>query len=487
MFHSNTPVRSTQKDQLYPFYDAIVIGAGIAGLICGTFLAKTGKKVLIVEQHSIPGGYCTSFKRKGFNFDAAVHHIGGCGRWSVVGRCLRILGIEMDFSCLDPMDNLIFPDFSIEIPADLERYILGLQDRYPPEKDRIKSFFQDYTKLYRATFHNEKSQILETYKNITYGDMLNRYFENDELKTILSGQWGYIGLPPSQASAIAMCQMMVNYLKDGAYFPSGGTQGFANAIFKKFIDFGGHVMLSSEAIKIHLNGTAVNGITLRGGKEISSGLLVSNIDARKTFLELLEGEMDPSFLKKIHGMRRSCSFFLLYLGLGGDADVSNLKRGFYHQATNSNSLDREWMYISVPTRICPDLAPLNKKIISVVVSINEETYEDVTNWDSFKEHMTRVILNRLEEYVPNIQKYIEVKEAATPKTLERYTSNTKGAAYGWAVTVDQMWDNRLPHESPIKNLYLAGHWTRPGPGIAAVVSSGWSVANLIIENWRQTI
>ena len=98
--------------------------------------------------------------------------------------------------------------------------------------------------------------------------------------------------------------------------------------------------------------------------------------------------------------------------------------------------------------------------------------------------MTLQTINRLKSYIPNLNKYIEVKESATPKTLERYTSNTNGAAYGWEVTVDQMWENRLPQKTPIENLYLTGHWTRPGPGICAVVSSGWGVANLIMDNWR---
>jgi len=484
MLLSDKGIQSTKKDMLYPYYDATVIGAGIAGLVCAAFLAKCGKKVLLVEQHFIPGGYCTSFKRKGFTFDAAVHHIGGCGKWSVVGRCFKTLGIEMDFYPLDPMDHLIFPNFSIEIPADLDEYLTRLQERYPSEKDNIKDFFQDFIKLYRATFNIEKSQIIDKYKDQTYGEMLNAFFKNDELKMILAGQWGYIGLPPTQASAIAMCQMMINYLKDGAFFPAGGTQEFANAIFKKFIDFGGHVMLSSKVEKILLNDNSVRGIKLQNDKEISTGLVVSNIDARQTFFDLLEGKMDSSFLKKVEEMRESCSFFLLYLGVGGDIDLSNLKRGFYHTATDVNTIDKEWLYISVPTKICPTLAPSSKQIISVVVYLDKAMYKNVTDWKSFKERMTLQTINRLESYVPDLKKYIEVKESATPKTLERYTSNTNGAAYGWEVTVDQMWENRLPQKTPIENLYLTGHWTRPGPGICAVVSSGWSVANLIMENWR---
>ena len=484
MLSSDKCIQSTKKDKLYPYYDAIIIGAGIAGLVCAAFLAKCGKKVLMVEQHFIPGGYCTSFKRKGFTFDAAVHHIGGCGKWNVVGRCFKTLGIEMDFYPLDPMDHLIFPNFSIEIPADLDEYIVRLQERYPLEKDNIKDFFQDFVKLYRATFNNEKSQIIDTYKDRTYGEMLNAFFKNDELKMILAGQWGYIGLPPTQASAIAMCQMMINYLKDGAFFPAGGTQEFANAIFKKFIDFGGHVMLSSKIKKILLNGNSVKGIKLQDGKEIPSGLVVSNADARQTFFGLLEGKADLYFLKKIEEMRESCSFFLLYLGVGGDIDLSNLKRGFYHTATDVSTMDKEWLYISVPTKICPTLAPSNKQIISVVVYLDKAMYKNVTDWKSFKERMTLNTIHRLESYIPDLKKYIEVKESATPKTLERYTSNTNGAAYGWEVTVDQMWENRLPHKTPIENLYLTGHWTRPGPGICAVVSSGWGVANLIMDNWR---
>ena len=481
---SDKCIQSTKKDKLYPYYDAIIVGAGIAGLVCAAFLAKCGKKVLLIEQHFIPGGYCTSFKRKGFTFDAAVHHIGGCGKWSVVGRCLKTLGIEMDFYPLDPMDHLIFPNFSIEIPADMDEYIARLQERYPLEKNNVKDFFQDFVKLYRATFNNEKSQIIDKYKDQTYGEMLNAFFTNDELKMILAGQWGYIGLPPTQASAIAMCQMMINYLKDGAYFPAGGTQEFANAFFKKFIDFGGHVMLSSRVKKIMLNGNSVKGIKLQDGKKIPSGLVVSNIDARQTFFGLLEGEMDSSFLKKVEGMRESCSFFLLYLGVGGDIDLSKLNRGFYHTTTDASTMDKEWLYISVPTKICPTLAPANKQIISVVVYLNQAMYKNVTDWKSFKESMTLTTINRLEAYIPDLKKYIEVKESATPKTLERYTSNTNGAAYGWEVTVDQMWENRLPQKTPIENLYLTGHWTKPGPGICAVVSSGWGVANLIMENWR---
>ena len=176
MLPSDKGIQSTKKDMLYPYYDAIVIGAGIAGLVCAAFLAKCGKRCSLVEQHFIPGGYCTSFKRKGFTFDAAVHHIGGCGKWSVVGRCFKTLGIEMDFYPLDPMDHLIFPTSALKFQP-IWTSISRLQERYPSEKDNIKDFFQDFIKLYRATFNNEKSQIIDKYKDQTYGEMLNAFLK----------------------------------------------------------------------------------------------------------------------------------------------------------------------------------------------------------------------------------------------------------------------------------------------------------------------
>jgi len=481
---TDSTIRSTSSNVLYPSYDVIVIGAGIAGLVCASFLAKSGKKVILLEQHFIPGGYCTSFKRKGFIFDAAVHHIGGCGKWSVVGRCLRTLGIEMDFYHLDPMDNLFFPAFQIEIPADMDEYIFRLQKQFPQEKEAIKNFFQEFTRLYRAMFNKEKSPAIEKYKDQTYGMVLDSFFGDDVIKMTLSGQWGYIGLPPAEASAIGMSQMLINYLKDGAFFPAGGTQEFANAIFRKFIDFGGHVMLSSTAKKILCDGASACGVKLQNGKEIPAKVVVSNIDARRTFIDLVDGNIDSSFLERIEGMKESCSFFLLYLGVGSDLDLSRLPRGFYLSASDYDSMDKEWMYISVPTKICADLAPSNKQIISSVVYDKEQTYKHINDWKSFKEKMITRTINRLEDYLPDIKKHIEIIEAATPHTLERYTSNSQGAAYGWAVSVDQIWDNRPSPKTPVNNLFMTGHWTRPGPGICAVVSSGWGVANLILENWR---
>ena len=473
---------SLNKSEIKSKYDVIVLGAGIAGLICGTFLAKQGKNVLIIEQHSIPGGYCTSFKRKGFVFDSAVHHIGGCGKWSVVGRCLKELDININFLQLDPMDSIHFPSFSIDVPAEIDDYVDLLKERFPSEREQLTLFFKEFIRLYRATFSTEEHKMLIKYQNLTYKEMLDNFFTDEQLKMTLSAQWGYIGSPPHEVSAIGMCQMLVNYLKDGAYFPVGGTQNFADAITQKFIDYGGHIMLSSSVDGMLTDGNIIKGVTTKKGGDIPADIFVSNIDPKQTFFSLLDkNSVDDSYLRRIENMKESVSFFLLYLGLDNKIDLKGLKRGFYHTSNNLSFSGNGWFYISVPTEVDSSLAPDNKQIISVVVS-SGDNYDDIEDWAAYKDKMKKLTINYLENFLPDIQNHIEVVDAATPKTLYRYTLNSKGAAYGGAVTVDQTWSNRLPHTTPFKNLFLAGHWTNPGPGICAVVSSGWRVANMILNN-----
>ena len=96
-------------------YDAIIIGAGISGLVCGCYLAKAGMKVLIAEQHFKPGGYCTSFKRKGFTFDAAAHSFGGYRVGGIMHKVLKDFDLSdrMRIKRYDPSDIIISPDHKL--------------------------------------------------------------------------------------------------------------------------------------------------------------------------------------------------------------------------------------------------------------------------------------------------------------------------------------------------------------------------------------
>src|SRR5262249_16027584 len=121
-------------------YDTVIVGGGIAGLGGGTQLGQLGRRTVIVEGSGQVGGCCSSFTQKGFTFDVAVHHISGCGRLSIVGSCLRALGIECEFVRLDPMDTIVFPSWSLPIPTRLDVFAALLAERFPRERSGIDAF-----------------------------------------------------------------------------------------------------------------------------------------------------------------------------------------------------------------------------------------------------------------------------------------------------------------------------------------------------------
>ncbi|MGH9391090.1 MAG: phytoene desaturase family protein, partial [Vicinamibacteria bacterium] len=452
-------------------------------------LALAGKSVLVLDHHYLPGGYCTAFPRKKYIFDAAVHHIGGAGRFGIIGQVLRRLDIDVKLVRLDPMDHLIFPDFEFTIPADLDEYGEALARRFPREKRRVPEFTRDLVRLYRQILAGntarpggalrEDGDLLRRYRGATFARMLDDYFEDPALKRVLGGQWGYLGSPVEEISAVGMSQMLVNYLKDGAYYPIGSTQAFSDALARSLLRRGVHLLLKHRVEEILVEGERSAGVRIEGGAAVRAPIVVSNVDGRQLFHDLLPAGVCESERKRIRELRAASSYFGLYLALARDADLSTLPRGFYHLDKSEGDGAIDWIYLSVTTEIDPNLAPGGARIVSATVGVRADT-PAFRIWQEEKGAMARAALRYLEQRVPNLGAKIEFQEAASPKTLARYTLSKDGVAYGWAVVPDQAGDARFPQTTSLGGLYLAGQWTSPGPGVCAVAASGWSVANRIL-------
>ena len=154
-------------------YDAIIIGAGISGLVCGGYLAKAGMKVVVVEQHDKPGGYFTSFKRRGFLFDAAAHSFGNYRAGGHVRKILTELGVNeiVTIQRYDPSDVVISPDFTITFWNDMQRTVGELAKSFPKEKDNIARFFKFLTTASQVEFIRLRDK--------TFGHLLQSFFEDD--------------------------------------------------------------------------------------------------------------------------------------------------------------------------------------------------------------------------------------------------------------------------------------------------------------------
>lgn len=493
----------------------LLLGAGIAGLTCGATLAKNGYRALIIEAQPRPGGYCTSFKRKGYTFDSAVHYIQGAQDNGWLNLILKDLGIEgeLEFYRLDPIYKLIYPDESITIPADLQKYIAMLSEKFPEEKEGIVGLFNTITKLMaelpklpiafnilNLISFPLRFPLTYKYSRMTFAEMMAEYIADPRLKSFISSGWLCVGLPPSKVSAFQMSGYIYGAHVLGCYYPKGGTQSFANLLAATFSKYGGVLQLGAKVTRILFEKGRAAGVQTSEGKRIYARSIVSNIDARQTFLNLVGRErLSGRFVKRLEGMEPSMSFFQVWLGIDIDPKEKGINESeftYYSSFNNDEIYDRLYdgefnkaYIVAIPSFSDPSLAPKGHHVISILYPASYdfegqwrvEDGQRKGNYRRLKEDVKNKIIKTVESIMPWISDHITVSEAATPITLERFTGNYKGAAYGWAHSPDLTGRNRLQPDTPIKELYLAGNWTVPGVSTAIAAVSGRRTAELIMR------
>ncbi len=475
-------------------YDVIIIGSGIGGLVCATYIAKSGARVLVVERHSLPGGLCSFFKRKGFCFDAGASYFGGLGDpKSFGGMLLRPLELDVEFLQLDPVFHVHFPDRSIELPASLESHIELLQSLYPTEKENISPFFREMHQIYRHFYRGKKnSELLTRYASTSYQEVLDNYFEDHRLKSVLSATTGYVGRFPNRVSVIGMASMMMSYFYDGGFIARYGSQALPDSLMRRLSAEGGHLLLNTAVKKIRVTGNCATGVTLESGQEISGRVIVSNADARQTFFDMIgdQTEVASPYLQDLKKYRESISCFILFLGLHCEDDFLRGKQGCHFQSYDMHDFHKPLFYITIPTLHDKSLAPENHHILSATTLYDEPPLSDkdwsaADRWKEYKERAEKECLERLEKIIPGLTERIVLKESATRRTIYRYTLNSYGAMYGWEMSPDQFGVNRLSTSTPIENLFLCGHWTSIGSGVVSVAACGFFVARAVQEKLAQ--
>lgn len=459
-------------------YDAIIIGAGIGGLVCGCYLAKAGMKVLIAEQHYKPGGYCTSFKRQGFTFDAAAHCFGGYRKDGITRKVFKHLEIDkrLKIKKVDPSNIIITPDYKVSFRSDINETIKEFQKVFPEESNNINNFFHCVLNPDPNSFSRIRSWTLK--------NLFDQYFTNDKLKTILSAPLlGIGGLPPSLMSAFIGSKLFSEFLLDGGYHPEGGMQALPDALAERFKEFGGELLLSCLVKKIKVSDNKVKGVVLEKNDFIPSKYVVSNCDARQTFLKLLGKEkVEKVFYSNILKMKPSISNFILYLGI--DRYFQSLPKpgttlcffphydlDIAYKAAQKGDIESYGGYMLYVYKDMP-----------AILAIIPAPFKNKRYWDYNKNRYSKSFIDRIEKYsIPHLSEHIIYTDAATPHTLYRYTLNYRGASFGWEGTPSQLALSDFSKPSFIKNLYLTGHWTTLGIGISGVVYIGYDTAKKILR------
>ncbi len=475
-------------------YDAVIIGAGIGGLFCANLLAHEGLRVLLVEQHYMVGGYCSTFRRAGYTFDAASHFYPLLGNeTSITGQLLTRLGVETGWVKMDPVDTFHFPDGSrFEVPADLETYRARLDEQFPHQREALDRFFESvretYLKGLLCYFRGYDDERLGPYREQTLQEVLDRTFDDRKLKLLLTADCPHWGSPPSRTSFVFDSMLRLSYFL-GNYYPEGGSQTFADALAHRFEQLGGDILMSTRAERIEVREGHARGVRLetlrgrlRGHWQVEAGVVVSNADLGVTLDQLLAAEeVDPEYRRSLDGLRPSFPCFLSHLGLR-DVAPEDLERvqGYYWNEWDPELVGRGGLRCKVfaPTLYEPRMAPAGGQVV-ILQKVLEMDYEEIRDWPAHKAEIERYCTDHLEQILPGIKERIVVQTSASARTSWRFTGNRFGAMLGWEMSPDQLGAARPDIRGPVDGLFLVGHWTRPGGGITPVIVSAMRAAEAI--------
>jgi len=477
--------------------EVVVVGAGIGGLTCAALLAKNGYKVTVLEQHYVVGGYCTSFRRRGFVFDGGVESISGLWERGPVRLLLKELGVNWRGLFVRTREVYILDGEFVEVPEDVNEFVETLERTFPEEAGNIKAFFGEVERVLEEVYASthlfgvplpapliykvmgprelmgfpKKFPHMQAWMRVTYKEVLDRYFRDEKLKKLLSTLTAYVGTSPEKTPALSMAVMLGYYIY-GGYYPKGGSQAYADILARIVAENGGEILLRHKVEKIVVENGEVKGV-IANGKFFKAPIVVFAANA-KQLLDLIE-DLPEDFADQTRSLKPSVTAFMVYLGLDLDLSpypplVKDLDQGI-GLVINSN-LDKS-------------LAPEGCSALTIITLLPPEMYDyfavEGPEYSERKRKFAEKLIRKAEKVIPDIKDHIVVIDAATPRTFEKYTLNYKGAIYAFDQSVDA--PPRPYFKTPIKGLYLAGASTFPGAGIEAVTISG-VIAARDIMGWK---
>jgi len=503
-------------------WDAIIVGSGLGGLSCAAAFARQGFRALVLEQHDKAGGYATSFVRPGgFEFDVSLHSTTVGERNGIHNLIPGLPEIsDVEFVAHPNLYRAIFPEHDFRVPQrNVAGYIELLTKAFPAEKENIQALFedmiglmQDFGKLSNLKGPMDMSRFpidyptIVRYSGSTWGQIVDAKIRDPKLKGIVSSQWGYYGLPPSKLASIYYAMPTMSYMQQGGYYPRGRSQTISNALVKFIEQHNGKVMLGKRVSQILVKDEAAYGVATADGQEYTGKVVVSNANAYDTFHSLMKADEHlKDYLARMEGFSVSLSCFQIFLGLKRDLvhelAIPDTEIFYYpsydmeaaYKGATEGDLRNPGFCLALYDNLYPGYSPKGKNTMNLLVLQGYDHWKKYESdywkgekaaYRAEKERMADVLIARAEKaLLPGLSKAIEVKEIGSPLTNIRYTGNYHGAIYGWDQTLDNSNPRRLPHETPIKKLYLAGAWTKPGHGYGGVIASGLECFGEIMKTW----
>jgi phytoene dehydrogenase-like protein len=503
-------------------YDAIVVGAGHNGLVNAAYLAKAGKKVLVLERRDVVGGATvTEEMHPGFKYLPGSYLI-SLLRPQVIRELelprhgLEIMPVESTFvPLLDGNYFAEWPDHDLsreeihrhsrrdadaygEYVAAMRRLALAVKpllditppnpaSRDPRDRQALQRIGERLAAMPRHDF-----DLLARLLTMSAADFLDEWFESDPLKgtKATSGIIGTFMGPRSPGTGYVLLHHYIGendtVLRSWG-FARGGTGALSQAIASAARAAGAEIHTDSPVARILVQGGAAVGVVLQNGDELHAQRVISNADAKTTFLRLVEpGQLPDEFVADVRRYRTASPACKVNLALDGLPRFTALPKGkeallrgsievapsvdylerAYDDAKYGGWSKRPFMDALIPSLIDPTMAPPGKHVMSLFVQYASSELEG--GWTAEKKaQFLDVVIDTLSEYAPNLRELIVHKHINTPADIEQMFGITGGHIFHGELALHQLFFLRpapgwAQYKTPIANLWMCGSSTHPG-------------------------
>jgi phytoene dehydrogenase-like protein len=497
-------------------WDTIVIGSGAGGLTAALALARAGQRVLVLEQHYLPGGWTHSFSLEGYRFSPGVHYIGELGPGGPIRALYEGLGLSQDleFCELNPdgYDHFLIGGERFDVPKGHDRYFERLAARFPHEREGLKRYFGTVRRIVDETLACEellgfprvllvpfKAPTLARHGLRTQGALLDDTIRDPLLRAILGAQSGNHGLPPERVSLPLHARMITHYY-DGGYYPRGGAKRIPMAMIKALRRRGGAIRLRARVRRILIEQGRVAGVELSTGERIDARSVVSNADPAVTFGRLVPAPHGERERRKARRMEYSVSLLSVFCATDLDLSAMGLDSGNYWWYRDSDvggtygriarALPAEGrvdgLFLTVTTLKDPGHRPHGHHTLEMFTFV---PWAPFARWagssprpgeyTDLKERLGDAMIAAAENIIPGLSRSITFRAVGTPLTSDFYCETYRGASYGTAKTPLQVGPFSFPIRTSVPGLYCCGASTI-SHGVAGASASGLLAAREIL-------
>ena len=523
-------------------YDVIVIGAGHNGLTHAAYLAKAGKKVLVLERRHIVGGATVTEEIfPGFKFSVCSYVV-SLLRPEVIrdlelaAHGLEVIPLDSTFTPLPDGDYLARWSDHDKTRRELQRHsatdaeaydqfgrlmhrmalavkpILGL---VPPDPTTIDPReFPTFFNLYRHFRKLGTDVLYDLTKLMTMSsaDYLDEWFETEALKATMSAS-GIIGTflgPRSPGTAYVLLHHYMGEID--AVFRSwgwarGGMGSVSGALANAAQHHGAEIRTQAPVAQVIVKNERAAGVVLESGEEIEADAVTSAVDPKRTFLKLVDPiHLDPEFVLQVKRIRMRGSSGKVNLALDALPDfaclpgdgphlrgamsispsIDYLERA-YDDAKYGSFSRRPYLDIVIPSTIDPTMAPPGKHVMSIFVQYAPYHLKEGT-WPELRDKFGDTVIETLAEYAPNLKNIILHRQVVTPWDLEQEYGLTEGNIFHGELSLDQLFFMRpvagwARYRTPIAGLYLCAAGTHPGGGVMG--ASGRLAARELLKDSKK--